>query len=129
MKLTEVLVCIAIFLITCVTLMSTFTNVRRNVLKSQDSSRSVSGLLRADSLLRKEIRMLDIPYWKCFSREYELDKEKLLIIAAENGIEVSSINSVYDEKNRVDGVEIEWNLGGKSFVTKEYISQRIVDEN
>jgi hypothetical protein len=129
MKLTEVLASVAIFLIASVAFMGTFTNVRRCVKKSQDSAKKVSSLLTSDSLLRKQIRMMDIPYWKCFSREYEVEKEKLLLFAAENGIGVRSVASVYDAEHGAEGIEVEWIFDGKSIVTREYISQRILDEN
>ena len=58
MKLTEVLACMAIFLVASAAFMGAFTNVRRCVQKSQDSARKVSSLLRTDFLLRKQIRMI-----------------------------------------------------------------------
>ena len=129
MKLTEVLASVAIFLVASAAFMGAFTNVRRCVQKSQDSAGKVSSLLRTDFLLRKQIRMLDIPYWKCFSREYEVEKEKLLLFAAENGIGVRSVASVYDAEHGAEGIEVEWTFDGKSIATREYISQRILDEN
>ena len=82
MKLTEILLCIAIFFIASTIFMESLINVERNVSKSEQALKTMSSVLATDMLLRQKMRMIDIPYWKRFRNEYEQEKEKLLIFAA-----------------------------------------------
>lgn len=128
MKLTEILLCIAIFFIASTIFMESLINVERNVSKSEQALKTMSSVLATDMLLRQKMRMIDIPYWKRFRNEYEQEKEKLLIFAAENNIKLVSVSPIYDEKYKAEGIRIEWVYDGKDYVTQEYIKQRIIDE-
>ena len=128
MRLTEILVCMAISVTASLAFMGSLINVRRSVTESEKASCGVSAVLDTDILLRREMRKADIPYWKNFRREYEKEKERLFLFASENGIDVLEISPVYDEKSGAEGIEIEWARGAVSAVTREYIRQRIVDE-
>ena len=46
----------------------------------------------------------------------------------EKNIDVSSISAVYDDKSKTEGIEIVWNSGDRTFITREYIKQRIINE-
>lgn len=128
MKLTELLVSIAIFLMASVVLTENLVNARNGIAKTEAASKNAVSMLETDVLLRKEIRKFNIPYWKNFDMEFEDIKGTLLIFCAEKGIEATSISSVYDARHRMEGVKIEWKFNGKNYTSQEFIKQRIADE-
>lgn len=128
MKLTEVLVSIAIFLIASAVFTASLINIRRSVSKSEVASKSAVSLLEEDAFLRRRIQDFDIPYWKDFDSEFEAAKEKLLLRCSEKGMDIVSVSSVYDKKRKTEGIKIEWNFCGKNYATQEFIKQRIVYE-
>lgn len=128
MKLTELLVSIAIFLIASAVFASSLVNVKSSIAKAEAASKSAVSMLETDAILRKEIRKFNIPYWKNFDTEFEVIKGMLLIFCAEKGIEAVSISSVYDTRHRIEGIKIEWKFNGKNYASQEFIKQRIADE-
>lgn len=128
MKLTELLVSIAIFLIASAVFASSLINARRSIAKTEAVSKNAVLTLETDTFLRKEIRNFHIPYWKNFDKEFEAIKEMLFLSCAEKGIEVVSISSAYDTRHSVEGIKIEWKFNGKNYASQEFIKQRIADE-
>ena len=132
MKLTEVIVAVAIFLIACAVFSVSLINVRRGVDRSEAFSKNAVALLDTDTLIRKEIKKINVPYWKSF--DSELKKEKILLeenlknIGKDKGFEVESVSSVYNRKRRSEGIKIEWKIYGRKYVCQEFIRQRIVNE-
>lgn len=128
MKLTELLVSIAIFLMASAVLTASLVNAKSSIAKTEAASKNAVSMLETDALLRKEIRKFNIPYWKNFDMEFEDIKGTLLIFCAEKGIEATSISSVYDTRHRMEGIKIEWKFNGKNYASQEFIKQRIADE-
>ena len=131
MRMTELIVAITIFLIACAVFTASLINVRRSVSRSEDFSKSAVVLLDTDALIRKEIKKIDIPYWKSFDREFEKEKivleEKLRFLGQSRGFEINGISCVYDRKNFSEGIKVEWNIYGRKYVCQEFIKQRIVN--
>lgn len=128
MKLTELLVSIAIFLMSSAVFAASLINERSGIARAEAASKNAVSMLETDALLRKEIRKFNIPYWKNFDTEFEAIKRTLLLFCAEKGIEAVSISSVYDTRHRMEGIKIEWKLNGKNYASQEFIKQRIADE-
>ena len=132
MKLTEVIVAVAIFLIACAVFSASLINVRRSVDRSEAFSKNAVALLDTDTLIRKEIKKINVPYWKSFDSEFRKEKilleEKLKNIVKDKGFEVESVSSVYGRKHRSEGIKIEWKIYGRKYVCQEFIRQRIVNE-
>ncbi len=132
MKLTEVIVAVAIFLIACAVFSASLINVRRSVDRSEAFSKNAVALLDTDTLIRKEIKKINVPYWKSFDSEFRKEKilleENLKNIGKDKGFEVESVSSVYDRKHRSEGIKIEWKIYGRKYVCQEFIRQRIVNE-
>ena len=132
MKLTEVIVAVAIFLIACAVFSASLINVRRGVYRSESFSKNAAALLDADTLIRKEIKKINVPYWKNFDREFEKEKilleENLKNIGKDKGFEVEGVSSVYDRKRRSEGIKVEWKACGRKYASREFIRQRIADE-
>lgn len=132
MKLTEVIVAVAIFLIACAVFSASLINVRRSVDRSEAFSKNAVALLDTDTLIRKEIKKINVPYWKSFDSEFKKEKilleENLKNIGKDKGFEVESVSSVYDRKHRSEGIKIGWKIYGRKYVCQEFIRQRIVNE-
>ena len=132
MKLTEVIVAVAIFLIACAVFSASLINVRRSVDRSEAFSKNAVALLDTDTLIRKEIKKINVPYWKSFDSEFKKEKilleENLKNIGKDKGFEVESVSFVYDRKHRSEGIKIEWKIYGRKYVCQEFIRQRIVNE-
>ena len=132
MKLTEVIVAVAIFLIACAVFSVSLINVRRGVDRSEAFSKNAVALLDTDTIIRKEIKRINVPYWKTFDSEFKREKilleENLKNIGKDKGFEVESVSSVYDRKRRSEGIKVEWKIYGRKYVCQEFIRQRIVNE-
>ena len=132
MKLSEVVVAVAIFLMACAVFSASLINVRRGVDRSEAFSKNAVVLLDVDTLIRKEIKKINVPYWKSFDREFEKEKilleENLKNIGKEKGFEVESVSSVYDRKRHSEGIKVEWKIYGRKYASREFIKQRIVNE-
>ena len=129
MKLTEVIVAVAIFLIACAVFSASLINVRRIVDRSETFSKNAVVLLDTDALIRKEIKKINAPYWKSeFKKEKILLEENLKNIGKDKGFEVESVSSVYDRKHHSEGIKVEWKIYGKKYSCQEFIKQRIVNE-
>lgn len=128
MKLTELLVCIEIFLMASAVFASSLVNARSGIAKTEAASKKAVSILETDALLRKEIRNFDVPYWKNFSTEFEAIERTIFLFCAEKGIEAVSVSSVYDARHSMEGIKTEWKLNGKNYASQEFIKQRIADE-
>lgn len=128
MKLTELLVSIAIFLMASAVFASSLVNARSTIAKTEAASKKAVSILETDALLRKKIRNFEVPYWKNFGAEFEAIERTLFLFCAEKGIEAVSVSSVYDARRRMEGIKIEWKLNGKNYASQEFIKQRIADE-
>lgn len=128
MKLTELLVCIEIFLMASAVFASSLVNARSTIAKTEAASKKAVSILETDALLRKKIRNFEVPYWKNFGAEFEAIERTLFLFCAEKGIEAVSVSSVYDARRRMEGIKIEWKLNGKNYASQEFIKQRIADE-
>ena len=119
MKLTEVIVAVAIFLIACAVFSVSLINVRRGVDRSEAFSKNAVALLDTDTLIRKEIKKINVPYWKSFDSEFKKEKilleENLKNIGKDKGFEVESVSSVYDRKRRSEGIKVEWKIYGRKY--------------
>ena len=129
MKLTELIVAIAIFLIASGVFTASLINVRRAVVRSEDASRKAVVLLETDALIRKEIQKISIPYWRSFESDFEKEKvsfeERLKIYGADKGFEITDIRAVYDNNKQAEGIKVIWKFCGKEYMCQEFIKQRI----
>ena len=132
MKLTELIVAIAIFLIASVVFTASLINVRRGITRSEKTSAQAVRLLDNDALIRRELQKIKIPYWKNFDSQFEEEKiileDRLKTIGEDKGFEISDISAVYDRKHNVEGVLVVWKFYGKQYRCQELLKQRIVNE-
>lgn len=127
MKLSEVLICTAIFSIMIFSFGRFFLNVRTNIFKSIDEQKNALIVLKTDEILREEISKIDIAYWKNFDAEIEVCLEYLDFFCKENAIDVVLMEVIFDKAHNANGIKIEWEKFGKSYTVKEFIHTRIFE--
>ena len=132
MRLTELIIAAAIFLLAVAVFSAGLITVRRSVGEAEEVSEQAVYLLDTDSLIRKELRKIKVPYWKNFDSEFEKEKvileENLKRLGEERGFEVTGICSVYDKSHNAEGIKVTWQCHGKGYECLEIIKQRIVSE-
>lgn len=127
MKLTEVLISIAVFLIVTVVLTASLINVRRSIAKTEHYSESLMTVMNKDMFVRKTINEIRIPYWKNFDSVFDEIKKNLEIEFNQQGIHVMSVSTVYDKRNNAEGIRVEWKYNNKVYISQEFIKQRLVN--
>ena len=128
MKLTELIVCIAFFLVFSCVFFQSFLAVNGNVRSVKNICMQGAEAVSFDAFLRNEVRKMKIPYWKNFENCAFSYSEKIWLCASEKNAEIKGVVPVIDKKKGCEGFLIEWSLNGRTYVTREVIKQRIVDE-
>lgn len=126
MKLTELLICLAIFFMVSVAFLETFTNVRNKLTFIEHNSSEVNMVLENDLLIRKEINNIELCYWKNFDNELKEDCKRLNEIELKGGSKINKISQIYDKSSNRYGVKVEWTFNKKKYVTQELIKNGIV---
>jgi len=66
MRLSELLISLALFLLASALFTSSFVNLKRSSSATESALLTNAATINTDSLLRNEIRQIEIPYWKNF---------------------------------------------------------------
>ena len=127
MKLTEVFICILIFVLSIATLLSTLTNINQKTVNIHSYEMKVNYVMKTDLRLRDEIRSISTCYWKNFNNEV---KEKVLYLSSLqiDDVQIQSVKVIDDKVKKIQGIEIVWSYKNKEYVTREFIKIRLVDE-
>lgn len=128
MKLTELIICTAIFVLSCSLFLSSLISVRRLAQNTGFVIRKNAGLIAEDFLLREELQDIKVPYWKTLKSEKEKIFERIKLYGDEREAEIKKIEIIYDPDHNCEGVSVLWTLDGKDYITREFIKQRIIDE-
>lgn len=128
MRLTEVLVCVVLLMISAGVAGGALIAGQKGSLRLEGNTRVLMSVLDADLFLRNEASLIDVPYFESLEGKKkdieELFKEK----CRDKGIEVKTLSFEYKKETKTELVKIEWELNGRDYVTREYIRQRIFDD-
>lgn len=128
MRLTEVLVCVVLLMISAGVAGGALIAGQKGSLRLEGNTRVLMSVLDADLFLRNEASLIDVPYFESLEGKRkdieELFKEK----CRDKGIEVKTLSFEYKRETKTELVKIEWELNGRDYVTREYIRQRIFDD-
>lgn len=128
MRLTEVLVCVVLLMISAGVAGRALIAGQKGSLRLEGNTRVLMSVLDADLFLRNEASLIDVPYFESLEGKRkdieELFKEK----CRDKGIEVKTLSFEYKKKTKTELVKIEWELNGRDYVTREYIRQRVFDD-
>lgn len=127
MKLTEILICTVIFLIVSMICLESYTNVSSKADNIKRSNASTDIVMKNDALIRKEIKAVNLCYWKNFDNEVKDDLERMQLLKLKGGAKVISASKIYSNKVNEYGIRIEWNLNGKKYITQEYIKPGFIN--
>lgn len=128
MRLSELFVCIALFLLFAVIFSEAFAGICMREKNIRSSILDVVAVIQADRKIRREMRAIPVSYWKNFTHETSGVIKRMEQMKIAKGVEIISVKKVYGEKKRVDGIQIAWEYKGKIYVAQEYIKPRLVDE-
>ena len=128
MRLTEVLVCVVLLMISAGVAGGALIAGQKESLRLEANTRVLMSVLDADLFLRNEASLIDVPYFESLEGKRkdieELFKEK----CRDKGIEVKTLSFEYKKETKTELVKIEWELNGRDYITREYIRQRIFDD-
>ena len=128
MRLTEVLVCVVLLMISAGVAGGALIAGQKESLRLEANTRVLMSVLDADLFLRNEASLIDVPYFESLEGKKkdieELFKEK----CRDKGIEVKTLSFEYKKETKTELVKIEWELNGRDYITREYIRQRIFDD-
>lgn len=128
MRLTEVLVCVVLLMISAGVAGGALIAGQKGSLRLEGNTRVLMSVLDADLFLRTEASLIDVPYFESLEGKKkdieELFKEK----CRDKGIEVKTLSFEYKKETKTELVKIEWELNGRDYVTREYIRQRVFDD-
>ncbi len=128
MRLTEVLVCVVLLMISAGVAGGALIAGQKGSLRLEGNTRVLMSVLDADLFLRNEASLIDVPYFESLEGKKkdieELFKEK----CRDKGIEVKTLSFEYKKETKTELVKIEWKLNGRDYVTREYIRQRVFDD-
>ena len=128
MRLTEVLVCVVLLMISAGVAGGALIAGQKGSLRLEGNTRVLMSVLDADLFLRNEASLIDVPYFESLEGKKkdieELFKEKW----RDKGIEVKILSFEYKKETKTELVKIEWELNGRDYVTREYIRQRVFDD-
>lgn len=128
MRLTEVLVCVVLLMISAGVAGRALIAGQKGSLRLEGNTRVLMSVLDADLFLRNKASLIDVPYFESLEGKRkdieELFKEK----CRDKGIEVKTLSFEYKKETKTELVKIEWELNGRDYVTREYIRQRVFDD-
>lgn len=128
MRLTEVLVCVVLLMISAGVAGGALIAGQKGSLRLEGNTRVLMSVLEADLFLRNEASLIDVPYFESLEGKRkdieELFKEK----CRDKGIEVKTLSFEYKKETKTELVKIEWKLNGHDYVTREYTRQRVFDD-
>lgn len=128
MRLTEVLVCVVLLMISAGVAGGALIAGQKGSLRLEGNTRVLMSVLEADLFLRNEASLIDVPYFESLEGKRkdieELFKEK----CRDKGIEVKTLSFEYKKETKTELVKIEWKLNGRDYVTREYTRQRVFDD-
>lgn len=124
MKLTELLICIAIFVFSTAAFLGSLITVNKNANIIHFYEKNVNTVIDTDLSFRKEIRAITTCYWKNFSNEIKDDLVRLEKLEIE-GVKVLSVKEIEEKHCSLQGIQIDWEYKEKKYVTREYIKVRV----
>lgn len=128
MRLTEVLVCVVLLMISAGVAGRALIAGQKGSLRLEGNTRVLMSVLDADLFLRNEASLIDVPYFESLEGKRKDIEELFKGKCRDKGIEVKTLSFEYKKETKTELVKIEWELNGRDYVTREYIRQRVFDD-
>lgn len=121
MRMTEVLICILMFIILAVGLMESYTVANKNkdkiIMKTYDSD----FIITTDYKIRRKIWEFNIPYWKNIQKEFSRTRDYLFLHLSTDEIFIQDIQLI-DDKIGFYKVKVTWKYKEQEFETIEHLN-------
>ena len=115
MKLTELLISIAIFTIVVGTTVNAYTSFIKNSNRLEIETRNADKVLVTDFKIRKEIKDIKIPYWKNVNTEFIKYITQLKQTNYNDSISIINVEPLKNSKGIVKGLIVTWNYQDKTY--------------
>ncbi|NLM01509.1 MAG: hypothetical protein GX220_08680 [Treponema sp.] len=119
MKISEVLICIALFILVSIATAECFIVFNRNYKNTVTKIIDVQKIITFDCMLRERVEKIEMPYWKNKERIYEKERLALLELNTEKDFAIVSVEKVINMEDELVGVVIVWKYKDDVFETKE----------
>lgn len=121
MRMTEVLICILMFVLLAVGLMESYTVANKNkdkiIMKTYDSD----FIITTDYKIRRKIWEFNIPYWKNIQKEFSRTRNYLFLHLSTDEIFIQDIQLI-DDKIGFYKVKVTWKYKDQEFETIEHLN-------
>ena len=120
MRLTELAVSMAVFLIVCTGIAAVYSSFTKNSGNALSAGHDTVIVLRTDAMMRRYISSVCIPYWENAGKYYDTVRDGILNMdGLDESVTVCSVSLLYDADGFVRGLKVEWRTGGVNLVTEE----------
>ena len=118
MRLSEVVISIALFALLSSGIASVYTSYSKNVGAAERGAGRVTLILETDRMLREAVSAVTLPYWE--DAEVNADKAAATLletIQLDDGVCIVSMKKLRDTAGRVRGLEIVWAVDERVYRT------------
>lgn len=119
MKISEVLICIALFILVSVVTAESFIIFNRNYKNTETKIIDAEKIMTFDFMLRKRIEEIEVSYWQNKEKVYEKEKIGFFEMRTEKEFKIMEVEKVKNIDGELIGVVIVWKYKDDVFETKE----------
>lgn len=123
MRMTEVLVCILMFVLISVGLMESYISANRNKDRIISRLNDSDFIITTDYKIRKEVWNISIPYWRNIEAEFENMKNELFTSISTDKVYIKNIQLV-GEQSGFHRVRIVWVYKNTEYETIEPLTTK-----
>ena len=118
MKLSELLISIAIFSLVIVSSAFAVSSIMKSSRRIKDNQSESILILETDYTLREHIDSTEFIYWQDRNKVIN-DKIMSLKFLTLDGITINSVDEIYDQNNNTIGLSVKWKTIKDEYETKE----------
>lgn len=119
MRLSEVIISIVIFFLALICFSESYTVFIKNERKIKGNSEYSVEILKTDKKLRKEIKAINVPYWKNTEKEVFKEMERIMMLNLGDNVKISSVKIIKNENGIFEGLSIAWSYKERFFETRD----------
>ncbi|MBP3708988.1 MAG: hypothetical protein J6I73_01055 [Treponema sp.] len=118
MRLSEVLVSVALFALLSSGIAGVYVSYSRNVRAAERGADRAKLVLETDLMLREAVSAITLPYWE--DAETNADKAAATLLETlrlDDEVRIVSMKKLHDTAGRVRGLEIAWTVDERAYRT------------
>lgn len=119
MKLSEVLISIALYVLVSVCFCESFIYAKKSCKKLYEPALNSEKVLSIDLKVRQNIKSIKIPYWKNAENEIEILKKNIILCDFGKDVKVLKCEEIRSSNGNICGLCVSWSFYSKVYETKE----------